>query len=295
MERQNLASVTEFDSHKDGVISPPILFKGKASPRTGFLSALKKENRSRSNSSVVAARRYSTESILGDRLDSIGRRLSRDLMNSPPDLSKRLEHIGKYGVISSGRRFTSIGLSKSNETLSEHYGSHEECHVNQSSVTVKPKKAGKRPKITFECYERDKIDDCIESASSADHIDQVTHKQASAATMALRDQLHAELRSNYSPLVTKKTTRDKSTNLVDRPPIPQKVITYQRQKSLDNLDMSEDSAKTSPNSLAKVNQRSQMSLERLSREDLLRLSHSSQSEIHEYLKGSSSDHSSDMA
>lgn len=270
MERQNLASIIQIDSLKECNKGPPIPSKPKASPKTGFLSALKKENRSRSNSSVIAARRYSTENTLGDRLDSIGRRLSRDLLNSPPDLTKRIESIGKYGMIAS-RRFTPVGLSKSNEALSDHYDVSKEAIEVQSANTHDSKKSAK---ITFECYDRKGFHDWQQDSHDVDN---------------------ADLCSNYSP-IDLELINQTTSNSVDRPPIPQKIIKNVRQKSLDNLNLNDNdinSVKISSNigSGTKVNQRSRLSLERLSREDLLRLSHNSQSEIHEYLKGPTSDSS----
>lgn len=316
VERQNLSSVTESEKQKESVKSPP-LFKSKASPKAGFLlSALKKENRSRSNSSVVMQpRRYSTDSILGDRMDSIGRRLSRDLTNSPPDLGKRYESFGKSGnkyETVSGGRIASLGISKSNETISDPYdsvfsGKSNDKPQQQPSIAVKLKKAGKRPKISFESYHRDKIDGNQLDKSDSEH--ELSQKEGLEPPILLKDRpaailrykLHKELRSKYPPIQTK-ATNEKMPNSVDRPPLPKKIIKHQRQKSLDNLDVENNGAnklKTSPQSdsssgsLTKVNQRSQISLERLSREDLLRLSHSSQSEIHEYLKNSMPDRSVD--
>jgi hypothetical protein len=72
--------------------------KPKASPKLKIFS-LKRDGHSRSNSSSLNVRRFSTDSILGERLDTIGRRLSRDiasdLANSPPDLGHRFETFGK--------------------------------------------------------------------------------------------------------------------------------------------------------------------------------------------------------
>lgn len=237
--------------------------KPKASPKTGFLSALKKENRSRSNSSVVAARRYSTENMLGDRLDSIGRRLSRDLLNSPPDLTKRLENIGNYEVMAS-RRFASIGLSKSNETLNDHYDVYRGIMDDQLASALDPRKTAK---ITFDCYDRKKLYGCQQDPYAADNIDP---------------------RSKYSP-IDLELINQKPSNLA-----PQKTTKNQRQKSLDNLNLDDDNINnvkiaSDIGSGTKVNQRSQLSLEHLSRDDLLRLSHNSQSEIHDYLKGTTSD------
>ncbi|XP_031622004.1 uncharacterized protein LOC116340012 isoform X2 [Contarinia nasturtii] len=314
VERQNLAAVAEAESQKDTVKSPPLLFKPRASPKPGIFSALKKDGRSRSNSSVLTPRRFSTDSILGDRLDSIGRRLSRDLTNSPPDLNRRYDFGGKndlspnkYDTIS-GSNLSALGISKSNETLSSRYDTFSGKNVEKTSIPVKLKKHGKRPKISFESYHRDSVDDkdeCEDELPAVKEGLEPSFLQEDRPTAILRLKLHEELRAKHPPIQTKSTTTvvdQVVPNSVIRPPmIPKKVVIvrHQRQKSLDNLDVvqtdkSKTSSSSSPyksdesgDSLTKMNQRSQISLERLSREDLLRLSHSSQSEIHEYLKGSS--------
>lgn len=318
MERQNLAAVTEAESQKDNVKSPPLLFKPRASPKPSIFSALKKDGRSRSNSSVLTPRRFSTDSILGDRMDSIGRRLSRDLTNSPPDLNRRYEFgkndlsTSKYDTISgsnlSASNLAELGISKSNETLSGagggRYDTFSGKNIEKSSIlAVKLKKPGKRPKISFDSYHRDRSDS---GSKDDDELPPVkeglepSFLQQDRSAAVLRQKLHQELRSKHPPIPSKPTVTivENTPNAVDRPPLPKTfVVHHQRQKSLDNLDVDSDTSnklKTSPyqsdssaGSIKKSNQRSQISLERLSREDLLRLSHSSQSEIHEYLKNSS--------
>lgn len=304
VERQNLAAVTETETQKDSVKSPPNLFKPRASPKPGIFSALKKDDRSRSISSVLTPRRFSTDSILGDRMDSIGRRLSRDLTNSPPDLNKRLEFgkndisPTKYDTIS-GANLSAIGISKSNESLTTRYDTFSGKNADKSvGIPVKLKRPGKRPKISFESYDGiEKEDGEYELPPVKEGLEPPLLQQNRSAAI-LRHKLHTELRSKHPP-IGKQTVSIVETkpNSVERPPKPMKSnMKHQRQKSLDNLDVQTDASnklKTSPyrsdsaaGSLTKVNQRSQVSLERLSREDLLRLSATSQSEIHEYLKGS---------
>lgn len=297
---RNLAALREEDPALEGVKSPPSIFKPKPSPKPRLFSGLKKEGRSRSNSSVMGIRRYSTESVLGDRMDSIGRRLSRDLTNSPPDLGHRFETFGK----ADGTKFESLscdkietsGMSKSNETIS-------------STSSLKPelpqkskKHTGKKPKISFECYDRDKSDDERRDSELLPVREGLEPPifQEDKSTAILRHKLHNELRSKYGPTATNQNILKSQTNKIEsdvKPPLPKKNLKHQhqRQKSLDALDVRR-SRETSPltpkhrsdsiNSSSKNNNKSQISLERLSREDLLRLSHSSQSEIHEYLKNS---------
>lgn len=317
VERQNLAAVAEAESQKENVKSPPSIFKPKASPKTGIFSALKKEGRSRSNSSVLTVRRYSTDSILGDRMDSIGRRLSRDLTNSPPDLGRRYESYGKndnspnrYETITGGK-FPSIGISKSNETLTNRYDTFSGKNSDKANIPVKANKkgaGGKRPKISFESYDRDELtgpqlnkEDFDYELPSVKEGLEPKFLQDDRSSAILRHKLHQEIRDKYLTLPDTSNNVPaplKSANAIDiKPPLPKKVVKHQRQKSLDNLDVDESASnksKISPSfvgcetgSLTKMNkQTSKMSLERLSREDLLRLSHSSQSEIHEYLKNS---------
>lgn len=325
-----MAAVAEAESQKENLKSPPLAhLKPKASPKSGLFSALKKDGRSRSNSSALTVRRYSTDSILGDRMDSIGRRLSRDLTNSPPDLGRRLETFGKndtstnYKTIS-GVKFSSIGISKSNEALTNRFDTFSGKNSEKTNLPIKLKKSmGKRPKISFESYHRDSIDDQQQSSSPTITLQPMekddyelpsvkeglepSFLQDDRSTAILRHKLHKELREKYSaPLDMMPSTSPRNAAAVaaaaaidSKPPLGKKFAKHQRQKSLDNLDTVKSTTTTNPpkslsstktdsntGSLTKMNQRSQMSLERLSREDLLRLSHSSQSEIHEYLKNS---------
>lgn len=314
-----MAAVAEAESQKENLKSPPSIFKPKASPKTGIFSALKKEGRSRSNSSVLTVRRYSTDSILGDRLDSIGRRLSRDLTNSPPDLGRRYESYGKNNDNSpnryetmTGGKFPSIGISKSNETLTNRYDTFSGKNSEKANIPVKANKkgaGGKRPKISFESYDRDESTGPQLNREDYDYNQSVKEGlepaflQDDRSTAILRHKLHQEIRDKYLTLpdasynAQSAPVKSPANAIDDKPPLLKKCIAHQRQKSLDNLDVDESASnisKTSPTfvqcetgSLTKMNQQtSQMSLEHLSREDLLRLSHSSQSEIHEYLKNS---------
>lgn len=310
VERENTAAIAEVNASYDGAKSPPSIFKPKASPKPRLFSALKKDGRSRSNSSVLSIRRFSTDSILGDRMDSIGRRLSRDLTNSPPDLGHRFEAFGKgdavnkYDTISCAKLGANV-LSKSNEIISNRYDTFSGKNSAKSDVPVKLKKTGKRPKISFESYHRDKFDDQSDRSDDGNYeLPPVKESleppiyQEDRTTAIIRHKLHTELRSKYPPVLNNNIHCNETTS--SRPPVPKKNVRYQhqRQKSLDNLDVrntnsSSNSMKTSPltpkhssSSDSKSSPRSQISVERLSREDLLRLSHSSQSEIHEYLKKS---------
>lgn len=306
-----------MDSSLEGVKSPTTLFKPRASPKPRLFAALKKDGRSRSNSSVLNVRRFSTDSILGDRMDTIGRRLSRDLTNSPPDLGHRFETFGKsdatikFDTISCGK-LSPGSISKSNELLTNRYDTFSGKNCEKPDIPIKLKKsAGKRPKISFESYHREKSDGQSDREDREYELPPVKEGleppmyQEDRSTAVIRHKLHSELRSKYPPVLTSdQKAAEKSGNRLEvRPPLPKKSAKHQhqRQKSLDNLDVRNNSSnqvKASPltpkhiandSNLNKSSPRSQISLERLSREDLLRLSHSSQSEIHEYLKNTMPD------
>lgn len=311
---RDLAAVAEENAAHESVKSPTSIFKPRASPKPRLFSALKKDSRSRSNSSALHTRRYSTDSILGERLDSIGRRLSRDLTNSPPDLGHRFESFGKsnesnkYDTISGGTFDTKM-LSKSNEILSTRYDTFSgKSTMEKADITTKSKKSSKRPKINFESYHRDNSSPEHESRDNLTPVNESLEPpiyQEDRSTAILRQQLHEELRAKYAPQPgsngqnqsNQRATVESvspSNQVIVRPPLPKKPAKHQhqRQKSLDNLDAQNGSStqsKTSPrgsmdsNLLAKGGQKSHISLQRLSRDDLLRLSQSSQSEIHEYL------------
>lgn len=93
---------------------------------------MKRDGHARSNSSTLNIRRFSTDSILGERLDTIGRRLSRDFTNdltaSPPDLgAHRFETFGKTAATSS--KFDTFsgksGITKSADDLDRRGSSRE--------------------------------------------------------------------------------------------------------------------------------------------------------------------------
>ena len=95
--------------------------KPKASPKLRIFS-LKRDGHTRSNSSSLNVRRFSTDSILGERLDTIGRRLSRDitkdLANSPPDLgAHRFETFGKNSATKFDTFSGQTGITKSADDL----------------------------------------------------------------------------------------------------------------------------------------------------------------------------------
>lgn len=306
-EASTLAVVTEVDSALEGIKGPPHFLKPRPSPKPKLFSVLKKDGRARSNSSVLSIRRFSTEGILGERMDSIGRRLSRDLTNSPPDFSRKSDTIikvdsapSKYDTIS-GSNLETYGISKSNEGLSSgRYDTFSGKSADRSDLPNKfKKKRMKRPTITFESYHPDKSDKSpdesheYELPAVKEGLEPPIY-QEDRDKAVLRHQLHKELRDKYGMRTTEMSSAEEEAD-DGRPPLPrrnnERPRKHRRQKSLDNLDVSPGRPpSSSPRSVRTTfntewsSPRRQMSSERLSREDLLRLS--AETEIHEYLRNS---------
>lgn len=104
MPLQTVAEVDVNDPTSPTQINPP-----KTSPKPKLFT-LKRDTRSRSNSSGLNVRRFSTDSIFGERLDTIGRRLSRDVTYSPADLGRKFQTFGKENF-----------KNKSEENIVDHY------------------------------------------------------------------------------------------------------------------------------------------------------------------------------
>lgn len=315
-EAATLAVVTEVDPVLEGAKSLPHAFKPKVSPKPRLFSALKKDGRARSNSSVLSIRRFSTEGILGDRMDNIGRRLSRDLTNSPPDLSRKHDSFSKsdssqskYDTFSAASLDT-YGISKSNEGLSTgRYDTFSGKPTERDMPNKYKKKRIKRPTITFESYQPDKSDrshddSCDYELPALKEGLEPPICQEDRTKAILRQKLHKELRDKYGTRSTEEEISSADDDPGDgRPPLPRRnndrPRRHRRQKSLDNLDTDSagGSCRPSPRvTRAEFNSnwaspQRQFSNERLSREDLLRIS--AESEIHEYLKNSVTDRSAD--
>ncbi|KAL5287110.1 GRIN3A family protein [Megaselia abdita] len=111
--------------------------KPKSSPRPSIFSSSSRSShkRTKSNSSTLSFRRYSNDSILSERLDTIGRRLSRDLTNSPPDFGK---HLDVPNVKTNGKFDTFSGQNVSNESIEETkfdtYGGKETMKLSLPSI-----------------------------------------------------------------------------------------------------------------------------------------------------------------
>lgn len=162
-------------------------------------------------------RRFSTDSILGERLDTIGRRLSRDIVsdlaNSPPDLGHRFETFGKSA--GSAQKFDTfsgkVGITKSAEELDKSATLREKSKFDTFSgilddakpeLPVKRNSKNKQQKrkplssdtyteVTFGNHSREPIKESFrESLHPA--IFQLDKSKA-----ILRDKLHEELKEKY--------------------------------------------------------------------------------------------------
>lgn len=266
----------------------------KVSPKPRFFP-IKKDNRSRSNSSGLNIRRFSVDSILGERLDTIGRRLSRDITNSPPDLGHRFETFGKGESISkfdtfSGQKteeFSGPAVTESNQVskFDTYSGKND-----KPDVVLNKKHQNKRAPLNLDVYERENEKKPIESINEnlalrerlAPPIFQIDSSKA-----VLRDKLHEELKAKHGNVRRKPRAQfplphqgPSDRNKLGKPERNGTRPSPSPRRSKRNLE--------TPLTLPR-NQKSNskpVCLDRLSREDLLRLSHSTESEIHEYLQNS---------
>ncbi len=269
--------MAEVDTSLEQQKSPPQT-KPKVSPKPNIFSALRRDGRARSNSSVLSIRRFSTDSILGERMDSIGRRLSRDITGSPPDLGRHFETFGKSTTAN-----TKFDTFSSNENSKfETFGGKSGNKIELPFKT----KVTKRPALNFESYHRDSkggFDLPIVKEGLEPPIYQEDRSKA-----VLKAKLHRELTAKYGP--KKSNDSLKSENLIP-PPLPRKPHrspkVHIRHKSAEDLDSDQTNKSDESIDMLKTSIRPRLpQMSKLSREDLLRLSHSSQSEIHEYLKNS---------
>lgn len=194
--------------------------KPRSSPKIRIFS-LKRDGHARSNSSTLNIRRFSTDSILGERLDTIGRRLSRDFTNdlttSPPDLgAHRFETFGKSAATSS--KFDTFsgksGITKSADDLDRRGSSREKSKFDtfagnldeikpdlpaKNYSVIKPK----RKPLTMDVFDnggltnnflnqsRERI---IETYRETLHPPIFEHDTSKAI---LREKLHEELKEKY--------------------------------------------------------------------------------------------------
>ncbi|XP_055707246.1 uncharacterized protein LOC129804189 isoform X3 [Phlebotomus papatasi] len=263
----------------------------KVSPKPKLFS--KKDSRSRSNSSGLNVRRFSTDSILGERMDTIGRRLSRDISYSPPDLGHRFESFGK-GLSGTSSKYDTFAAKKA--PLEGDHGKFDTFSGTRSSLPEEPDVIGrkfvnKRTPLNLNVYE---------GRRSQDNLDTMTPFKDNLTppicilepeSAVLRDKLHEELREKYGG--------SRKSNQIRRSQSQQQALSPAAiSRSRNTLDVEGRSQHTTPSprrtvrdlecsrtpkTPAKSNGK-KFSLERLSKEELMRLSHSSQDEIHEYLE-----------
>lgn len=312
--------------------------KPRASPKLRIFSL---RGHSRSNSSSLNVRRFSTDSILDQRLDTIGRRLSRDvasdLANSPPDLGHRFETFGK----AEGAKFDTFsgktGLTKSADELDK--ASREKSKFDTFSGAIdemKPalpakkvsKLKSKRKPLNLEVYDNKPLPPLPQASfenqstlpkrdSTKDPYRESLHPaifQSDSSKAVLRGQLHDELKEKYgtsqSDKKLSKTKPPRVTSTAQRPPKSNNPNeSYLKVQSNDSLNIrptpspraksrnySEDDdddtglgdptyATIQPRNKGPRLSNSNLPLGRLSKEDLLNLTHRTESEIHEFLNG----------
>lgn len=318
--------------------------KPKASPKLKLFS-LRREGHSRSNSntSSLNVRRFSTDSILGERLDTIGRRLSRDiandLANSPPDLGHRFETFGK----TEGSKFDTFsgktGITKSADDLDKTTREKSKFDTFSGAIDeIKPalpakknaKHKQKRKPLSMDVYEHKSSQHQVtfENQSTLPLRDSVREPikesyreslhpaifQLDSSKAVLRDKLHEELKEKYG--TSKKLLKPKPPkvpSVVNRPPIKTnnpndsflkvqsndslniRPVPSPRSKSRNYSEDDDDDddggmedptyATIQPRNKSPRLSNSNIQLGRLSKEDLLSLSHRTESEIHEFLNG----------
>lgn len=328
----------------------------KTSPKSRLF--INKKDRSRSNSSGLNVRRFSTDSILGERMDTIGRRLSRDITNSPPDLTHRFETFGKgtgankFDTFSGNKtkipetnnKFDtfagnkSLNVTSSTDELDQikpvinpKVTHHSDDEKPPLPIKMNKKHLNRRTPLSMDMFEKEK-------KKSELSLNLLSLKERLAPPMCqidiskavLRDRLHEELRAKYGANRTtiRQQFQDQDTmRLVDKNMMKvvqqhqqqqqqqqqqkhhqtnsHKKSKHNHQRSLDSLDRKNNRPTPSPrrtkqeldvqlalpsssttNMNSFNNPKPSAPLGKLSKEDLLILSQSSETEIHEFLNGS---------
>ncbi|XP_058833780.1 uncharacterized protein LOC131691421 isoform X2 [Topomyia yanbarensis] len=199
---QTLTKNTGPGTSSTATITP--VSKAKYSPKPGIFGI----GKFKSNPSTLNVRRFSTDSIISARLDTIGRRLSRDMTNSPPDLNHRFETFGKLND-GDGKFDTYSGKeTKEANTLNKFdtfSGKIENSEISEEKNPKLPKKTGKHNKrspLKPELYVKSKKF-TREEGRLIPISERVAHGLAppfvetDASTALLRDKLHEELRLKY--------------------------------------------------------------------------------------------------
>lgn len=187
------------------------------SPRPKIFN--KKESKSKSNSSTLNVRRFSNDSILEDRLGSIGRRLSRDITDSPPDLVHRFETFGKGSVPDTSiisKYDTFAGTTQPVETNSvdglNKYDTFSGITETKPDIPLKKgrKYQSKRTPLNLDIYEKDRyINDTL---SMSDNLYPPIFKLDRTKAI-LRSRVHEELKSKYPAERSYIVKRPKNSNV----------------------------------------------------------------------------------
>lgn len=317
---------------KTSGVSPKPPTKAK-SPKKKLLQKPKEASRSRSNSSTLNIRRFSTESVLEERLGTIGRRLSRDVTNSPPDLVHRFETFGKGSACTLDiTKFDTFSGHKSSdgEKIDESYkydtySGVVDDHRPEIPMKKSKKHHSRRTPLNLDIYERDRhINDTL---SMSDNLYPPIFK-LDRTKAVLRERVHEELKSKYPTERSYIVKRPKQSvehiyatcgkkgpkgqqqhHQQQAAPVPAERRSVeslggksaassgshkkprptprpaQPAPSSTSLDVPPRlPPKTSPRSRTNTATSASMSFQKLSREDLLKLSQSSESEIRQFLK-----------
>lgn len=323
----NVIEEKSFEKHYTESEKPSI--KPKSSPKLKLFSS-KKDERSGSNSSSLNVRRFSTDNLLGERLDTIGRRLSREIINSPPDLGHRFETFGKNSV----NKFDTFNTFSSN--YAEIHKSADDIERSKYDTIggtideLKPelplkqkniKNKQKRKSINMDVYEKKNEKVTFENQCTLPIRDSIRDRetireswreslhppifQLDRSKVVLRDRLHEELKAKYGNTI-KMSHSTKSPRTVKRPNSSENYLKVQSNDSLNTRptptprqskfesEDDEDMDPTYATILPKVSPRTKsIPLGKLSKDDLLKLSQSTESEIHDFLNGSSGKKMSD--
>lgn len=307
--------------------------KPKVSPKNRLFS-LRKDGKSRSNSSGLNVRRFSTDSILGERLDTIGRRLSRDITNSPPDLGHRFETFGKSSGASKFDTFSgNLSIHKSADNIVDKSKFDTFSGIVEEIKPALPAKKNaknkqKRKPLNLEVYENKSEKSTFENQSTLPLRDPIREPikesvreslqppifQLDSSKAVLRDKLHEELRAKYGK--TKKSLtavkplpprvpppnfrfsnnvssnndsylKVQSTDSLNTRPVPSpRPSKYSTYSEDDDDDEGLDPTYATIQPKVSARPKNNIPLGKLSKEDLLKLSQSTESEIHEFLNNS---------
>ncbi|XP_058065948.1 uncharacterized protein LOC131215574 [Anopheles bellator] len=190
---------------------------GRVRATFGFGKRDGSHSKSSSFGSSLNVRRFSTDSIISERLGTIGRRLSRDAAtSSPPDLSHHFETFGKGTAGHEPSKFdTYSGKNNRKETIAvfkcdTFNGKLESAGTDtvdggqpvkaeaeeKPALPVKTKKRSRRSPLNLELYESSRRR-LIPISERVAHGLAPPFLEADNGSALLRDKLHEELRLKY--------------------------------------------------------------------------------------------------